>query len=320
MCAGTFSPAASPRSTSRTFELARHETPDLRDRVEAVALRSLLGMLRLSGRNGGAWAGRELGHWVSRWVPIRREVALTNLRDSFPEKSDAECRAIYRRMCGMLGMTLAEFARFSNEEPQALAAGIQVQNIEAVDRALSGGRGALLVTAHFGNWEVLGGALAVRGYPMTAVAARQRNPLVEDLFNRYRQNVGLVSINVDKNLKPLLHALRDGACVATLADQDGGPQGFFLPFLGRVASVQGGLFRLLARKGIPMVTGFSIREENKWRGELQEPEFPHPSEDPEAEARRLAAVYTGRVESYVRRYPDHWFWLHRRWRTRPPSS
>ena len=76
------------------------------------------------------------------------------------------------------------------------------------------------------------------------------------------------------------------ACVATLADQDGGPQGFFLPFLGRVASVQAGLFRLLARKGIPMVTGFSIREGDKWRAEIQEPEFPHPSDDPETEARR----------------------------------
>ncbi|HET9232850.1 MAG TPA: lysophospholipid acyltransferase family protein [Candidatus Eisenbacteria bacterium] len=295
--------------------MARHETPDLQDRVEAVALTLLLGTLRLPG---GQWAGRQLGRFVSRWVPIRREVALINLRASFPEKSETECRAIYGRMCELLGITLAEFARFS--KPHALTRRITIENVEAVDRALRAGKGALLVTAHFGNWEVLGGAVAARGYPMTAVGARQRNPLVEELFNRYRQNVGMVSINVDKNLKPLLQALHEGACVATLADQDGGPDGFFLPFLGRTASVQGGLFRLLARKGIPMVTGFSIREGDRWRGELQDPEFPEPSEDTEREAARLAAVYAGRVESYVRRYPDHWFWLHRRWRTRPPSG
>ena len=264
--------------------------------------------------------GRQLGLAVSRCVPIRREVALENIRASFPEKSDAECRAIYRGMCETLGITLAEFARFPREDAQGIIPWIYPENVEAIDRALGAGKGALLLTAHFGNWEVLGGSLAARGYPMTALGARQRNPLVEDLFNRYRQHIGLVSINTDKSLKPLLKALRQGACVATLADQDGGPNGFFLPFLGRTASVQGGLFRLLARKGIPMVTGFSMRQGDGWRAELQDPEFSEPGLDPEREARRLASVYSARVESYVRRYPDHWLWLHRRWRTRPASE
>jgi len=221
-------------------------------------------------------------------------------------------------MCETMGITLAEFARFGGSRDEPLSSWIRVDNLSAVDRALAPGKGALLVTAHFGNWEALAGALAERGYSMTAVGARQRNPLVERLFTAYRQNAGVASINVGKSLRPLLKALQDGACVATLADQDGGPQGFFLPFLGRPASVQAGLFRLLARRGTPMVTGFAVRDGEGWRGELQEPEFPRSDTDPEAEARRLAAVYSSRVEAYVRRYPDHWFWLHRRWRTRPP--
>ena len=256
---------------------------------------------------------------MSEWVPIRREVALANLAAAFPERSAAERRDIYRRMCELMGMTLAEFARFGRSHPEPFSSRITMGDVSMVDRALAPGKGALLVTAHFGNWEVMAAGMAEHGYPMTAVAARQRNPLVERLFNDYRRNARISSINVGKSLKPLLKALQDGACVATLADQDGGPDGFFLPFLGRPASVQAGLFRLLARIGTPMVTGFAVRENDHWRAELHEPEFPRPGGDPEEEARRLAAVYSARVEEYVRRYPDHWFWLHRRWRTRPPS-
>ncbi len=299
--------------------MARHEVPDFQDRVEAAAFRAVLFALRAPGRTRGRRAGRALGRCVSRWVPVRREVALANLAAAFPEKSDAERRDIYRRMSETMGITLAEFARFGGRRDEPLSSWIRVENLNAVDRALAAGEGALLVTAHFGNWEILGGALAEHGYPMTALAARQRNPLVERLFTAYRENVGMASITVGKSFRPLLKALQKGACVATLADQDGGPHGFFLPFLGRPASVQAGLFRLLARRGTPMVTGFAIRDGEGWRAEIQEPEFPRSGVDPETEAQRLAAVYSSRVEDYVRRYPDHWFWLHRRWRTRPPS-
>jgi Kdo2-lipid IVA lauroyltransferase/acyltransferase len=300
--------------------MARHLVPDRRDRTEAVAFHLLLQALRLFSPSGGRRAGRFLGRCVARWVPVRRDVALANLRASFPERTEAERRAIYRGMCENMGVTLAEFARFGAARPEPVSSWVRMENAEAVERALQAGRGALLVTAHFGNWEALGVAMAARGYPMTALVARQRNPLVESLFTAYRGRVGLPSINVGNSLKPLLRVLREGSCVATLADQDGGPHGFFLPFLGRPASVQSGLFSLLARKGTPMVTGFAIREGDGWRGEIQDPVFPIADGDPETEARRLAAIYIQRVETYVRRHPDHWFWLHRRWRTQPPLA
>ena len=261
-----------------------------------------------------------LGACVSRWVPIRRDVALANLRAAFPERTESECRDIYRRMCETMGITLAEFARFGGSQNQSMSRRFPIENISAIDRALKAGKGVFLVTAHFGNWEMMAGVLAEHGYPMTAVTARQRNPLVERLFTRYRENVGIASLNVGKSLRPLVRALEDGACVATVADQDGGPRGFFIPFFGRPASVQAGVFRLMARRGTPMVTGFSIRENGGWWGEIQDPEFPRPGADPEEEARRLATIYSARVEDYVRRYPDHWFWLHRRWRSRPPAE
>jgi KDO2-lipid IV(A) lauroyltransferase len=131
------------------------------------------------------------------------------------------------------------------------------------------------------------------------------------------------ALTVRGGLRPLVRTLREGRLVASLADQDGGPDGIFLPFLGRVASVQAGLFRLAARLGTPLVIGFCWWEDGRWRGRLDPPVFPGAAAGPsavEAEARRLAARYTARVEEEVRRRPDHWFWVHRRWRTRPPEG
>jgi KDO2-lipid IV(A) lauroyltransferase len=303
--------------------MARHETPDFRDRLEYAGLASLLAAFRLGSRDAARHGGERLGRFVDRVIPLRREVALANLHAAFPEMSEAERRAVYRRMLENLGVMLAEFARFNRRTPDPPSLSMRVDNPDAFAAARDAGRGALLLTAHFGNWEGLGAMARELGYPVTVLGARQRNPLVEDLFTRYRGRMGLAAITVGKSLKPILKALNSGAFVATLADQDGGPGGFFIDFLGRRASVQPGLFRLIARRGTPLVTGFSWREGDGWRGAFQEPIWPRVAsteKEAETEALRLAAIYTARVEEYVRRHPDHWFWVHRRWRTRPPGE
>jgi KDO2-lipid IV(A) lauroyltransferase len=303
--------------------MARHETPDLKDRLEYGALVALLAAMRApSARRGRGW-GRALGRFAARSVPLRREVALENLRAAFPELDPGARAAVYAAMLENLGEVLGGFARFGKGRPEPITDTIRVANPEAFAEAHRAGRGAVLLTAHYGNWEAFGAAIAACGYPVTVLGGRQRNPLVESLFARYRGRMGLGTLTVGKSLKPLVKTLREGSFVASLADQDGGPGGFFLDFLGRKASVQPGLFRLLARSGVPMVTGFAVRDGEGWRGELQSPVWPARARDEasvEGEARRLAALYTLRVEQYVRARPDHWFWVHRRWRTRPPEE
>jgi KDO2-lipid IV(A) lauroyltransferase len=295
----------------------------MRDRVEHAALRSLLGALRVPDLRGGQRLGERLGRGVDTVSRVRRAQALDNLRHAFPELPEAERREILRRMWVGLGRTAAEFARFDQRRPFDIRDLMDLENAGAFAQARERGKGALLLTAHFGNWEVLGAAVSASGYPVTVLGARQRNPLVEDLLARYRARVGLPGITVGESLRPLVRAFRNGAFVATLADQDGGRHGFFVDFLGRPASVQAGLFRLIARRGVPLVTGFAVRDGARWRGEFQAPEWPRPvsgEAQADAEALRLARVYTARVETYVRRHPDHWFWLHRRWKTRPPAA
>jgi KDO2-lipid IV(A) lauroyltransferase len=301
--------------------MARHDVPDLRDRIEYALFAGLLAVLRASSVAGSRRRGRWVGRFVDGIVPLRRRVALDNLGRAFPDRDERWCRDVYRGMCETMGMTLAEFARF--QSPGPLADMITIENAGAVAAALEGGRGAILLGAHLGNWEVMGAGLAEMGYPVTVLGARQRNPLVEDAFDRLRGQRSVRSITVGKSLRPIVEALRAGRCVATLADQDGGSEGFFLDFLGRPASVQPGIFRLAARSGVPLVTGFAVRDGAGQRGEMQDPLWPEAARAPEAveaEARRLAGIYTERVAAAVRRHPDHWLWVHRRWRTRPPQE
>jgi KDO2-lipid IV(A) lauroyltransferase len=155
------------------------------------------------------------------------------------------------------------------------------------------------------------------------LGARQRNPLVERMFSEYRARLGVEAVSVRSGLRPVVRALKRGRVVASLADQDGGRDGYFIDFFGRPASVQPGLFRLAARLGVPVVAGFALRTEDGWRGEIHPPWRPAPAEGEKAverEARKLAVAFTRLVEEYVRRRPDHWFWVHRRWKTRPPGE
>lgn len=301
--------------------MARHAVPDLRDRTEYALFRGLLAVLRSGSLAASRGRGRALGRFAAWAAALRRDVALDNLKQAFPEHDDAWRRDVYRDMCVAMGTTLAEFARF--DRPGPMADMIAYDRPAVITDALKQGRGVLLVSAHFGNWEAMGAGLAERGFPVTALGARQRNPLVEDALNRLREARSVRSIAVGKSLRPIVQALRRGRCVATLADQDGGPDGFFLNFLGRPASVQSGIFRLAARAGVPIVTGAAVRTVEGLRGEIHDPLWPEAVRDPEAvdaEARRLAAAYTERVERIVRRHPEQWWWVHRRWRTRPQPA
>jgi len=295
-------------------------TPRLRDRLEYAALAAGLAALRAPGRRAGLRLGEALGACVARVAPVRRDVALDNLRQALPGLDPEQRLTVYRALSRNLGRVLADFARLSVMEASAARNLVQFEDLSVLERHRGG---ALLLTAHYGNWEALAAALAARGFPLTVLGARQRNPLVEDLFSRYRSRMGLEAVSVSQGLRPVVRSLKEGRLVATLADQDGGPEGFFLPFLGRPASVQAGVFRLAVRTGVPVFTGFCYRDGDVWRAETQEPLLPQAGDSPEAreaEARRLAAAYTKRVEDYVRRRPDHWFWVHRRWHTRPQRA
>jgi len=259
---------------------------------------------------------------MSRFVPLRRGVALANLLAAFPDSTEKQRRAIYRSMCRSLGVVISDFARWPLMSASDFVEYVDIEGMENLERVRDRAGGTLMLTGHFGNWELTSAVVASLGIPVTVLGARHRNPVVERLFTDYRIASGVSELTLRQGLKPLVETLRRGDVVGSLADQDGGADGFFVDFLGRPASVQAGLFRLAARMKVPVLTCFTMRAGTRWRM-VCEPPFELEGIDPdrpEDVARGLATAYTRRLEARVREHPDHWFWVHRRWKTRPPGE
>ncbi len=266
--------------------------------------------------------GRGLGVLSWTLIPFRKRVVLENLTATFGDGLDQEAiTRLGRAFYAQLGTTLLEFCGYWRLGPDRVREVVEIEGREHLDAALSAGKGALMVSAHFGNWELLGAWVATEVQPVRFLVKTQSNARVDRLQNRLRARAGVGVIRAGPSVKEMIRTLREGGVVGLLGDQDGGPGGLFLPFLGRPASVFRGTGQLAWRLGCPVITGFLVRrEDGRHRLIAQPPLVIDPGWDEETAVARITEEYTQRVEAMVRRYPDHYFWVHRRWKTRPPQE
>ena len=263
-------------------------------------------------------AGAALGELAYR-AGIRRRVAEGNLAQAFPERTPGERDTILRAHYRELGRIALEYPRLAElaraPRGEALA---EIRGVEHLERARSAGRGAELLSGHYGNNELLGAAVG-QLHPVDFVVRPLSNPGVEAWIAAQRARAGLGSLSADTGTRAAYRALRDNRWVAMLADQDARRHGVFVPFLGRPASTALGPARIALATGAPIIMGFG------WRGadgrhtlEVDPPLDAGDPRDPRA-AERLTALHVARLEQRVRERPECWFWLHRRWKTAPPA-
>jgi len=266
--------------------------------------------------------GRGLGLFCWTCAPFRKQVVLANLRAAFgDERSEAEIRALGRAFYAQLGTTLLEFCGYWRLRPDQVRDLVIADGAEHLDAAVAGGRGALLVSGHFGNWELLGAWLAARGHTVRFLVKTQSNRRVDHLQNEVRARAGVGIIRSGPSVKEMVRALRDGGLIGLLGDQDAGPGGVFLDFLGRPASVFRGTAQLAWKLRVPVVTGFLVRQpDGRHRLVAGPPITVDPDWDEEEAVLQITREHTQRLAAMVRRHPDHYFWVHRRWKTRPPEE
>jgi KDO2-lipid IV(A) lauroyltransferase len=263
-----------------------------------------------------------------------RLVAAENIRHAFPEKSDAEIarlvRDCYQHFCGMLVEIVLLPRKFRVTNWRSFA-GATTPNLGPAVREFLTDKPVLIVTGHFGNWELAGYAFGAFGFRTYAIARVLDNPHLERFLKRFRQATGQTIIAKKDDFDRLTAVLSAGGKVATLADQDAGPRGVFVNFFGRPASTHKAVALMalefgspLAVVGVPRTALDRVSIDGKWR-----PGYRIICEeviDPAEYAGRPDAVtaltqrYTAALERLIRRHPEQYFWLHRRWKSQPAAK
>jgi KDO2-lipid IV(A) lauroyltransferase len=295
---------------------------DLRYRLQYLALRSMMEAAGLLPRRLAHAAGLLLGEFVYRVLRVRRRVVEENLELTIGRTLDrARIDAIARGVYHHLGRTLLEYGRFRRLTRARLDEWVEVHGFERVVEAHALGRGVILVTGHFGNWELMGAAVSMRGYPVHFLAKEQRNPYVDRYMNMSRGHLGVGLVHPGPELRRVYRRLREGEIVGMLFDQDAGPAGVFIDVLGRVASVQPGAAVFAQRTGAPIIPGSIVRlADGRHRVDFEEPIHPDRGAPREAEILRLVRLSSRSLERVILSHPEQYYWVHRRWKTRPAAE
>jgi len=262
--------------------------------------------------------GRGLGTGAHAVLGEARRLALVQLGVAFPTLPlDARARLV-RATFVHAGESFAELALWPKlvRRPDY----VRVEQLAVLDDALHAGRGAIAVTGHTGNWELLAATVAARGYPVTVVARRVNDRRFDALVNRFRRSVGLEVLVRDapQFLAGVRDALARNRIVAMLIDQDTRGAGVFVPFFGRLAHTPPGAALLALRARVPLVTVFIERRPGGGHLVRFAP-VAVPAERGRAAVVGLTAALTTAIEAQIRRAPAEWVWWHERWRRTPPA-
>lgn len=287
---------------------------DWRHRLEYAAVRMFGAGCNVVPERLAQSGGALFGWLAARAGRPRWGVVTEQLRLAFPEAGDAWRRDVARRCYAHFGAEAMAMLRLSRLGVEGVRARTEVVGREVLEAAAAHSAGAVLVTGHVGNWEICGAAIVAAGLPMDVIAARQRNPYVDRYVTRCRANLGMEVIPRDQARRRVVETLRTGKSVGVVGDQDARDAGIFVDFFGRPAATARGPAVLARRARSLMGTAFVVRlpgRRLRYRLELE-------MLDPGAGADAITQACASRLEAQIRKHPEQYFWMHRRWKTAPP--
>ena len=265
--------------------------------------------------------GELVGRAAYRLDARHREVTLSNLRGSDMGLSERDVVRVAKDCFAHFGGLAFTMPLLLFMDAGELLRRVRFSGIEVWDAAARGGKGFIGLTGHYGNWEAMALALSASGRPLTVIGRRVGNPFLDARLRALRARFGNVAIDKDGALKEAVHALRRGMAVGFLLDQDARSNGVFANFLGRPASTWPTAAALALRFGLPVVPVYGRPcQDGTIMVEVEAPLAINPSGDSAVDVLDATQLMSDALERHVRRHPHHWFWMHRRFKTRPTNE
>jgi KDO2-lipid IV(A) lauroyltransferase len=286
-------------------------------------MRALGWILRAVPRRWLAALGAALG-WLVWALAIRRRVVLENLRLAFPEKGEAERRDIARRTYRNLGQMIPDFLRVPFLPREELERIFVYEGWDRLEAALASGRGVIACTAHFGNFDLLAAAHTLRGVPVTMITRPMGKSGANDLWRAIRRRSGVEDLVVTRGstLAAAARAVRSGRVLGYVIDQNQQLRHAIFPtFFGVPAATAPTPAVLATRSGAVVMFVLSVPlGDGRHKVILEGPLEPPDTGDRERDTLAFMQDLNDRLERWIRVYPDRWYWLHRRWKTRPAGE
>ncbi len=247
----------------------------------------------------------------------QRDKACKHLEQSL-EIGQPIARRLVRRSFQNMGKNLMEFMQLPRMSVETLHQLVAFEGREHIDKVLAQGRGAIILTAHFGNWELLGASILAHGYTIRGITRQLRSRRLDAIVSSYREKVGWQGIDRDRAVREVLRCLNRNELIAILADVDTRTRGIFVDFFGRPAYTPYGPVAFALKTGAAILPTFIVRQPDDSHRAIVEAPLPLQQgggreEDLLVNTQRFTKI----IESYIRRYPEQWIWMHERWKTQP---
>ena len=260
----------------------------------------------------GGWLGT-LAFWLA---PQHRELACNHLRCSLTLSDERRVRTIAKQCFQHLGKTVVEFMQFPRLDSAQIQRYVTFEGVEHVEQALAQGKGAIILTGHFGNWELLAASISATVAPLTPIVRELRSPRLNALVSRYRQKAGYATIDRDTGIRQALQCLRRNELLGIVADVDTTVSGVFVDFFGRRAYTPYSPVAIALKTGATILPTFIIRQpDGSHRAIIEPPLALKRTDTKEKDLVINTQKFTKIIESYIRQYPAQWIWMHRRWKT-----
>ncbi len=293
-------------------------------RLEELAVRFVFAAIGALPLKASMRFGKTFGWAIVKLFPKLSKTANRNLEIAFPKIDDSEKRRIVKGTFGSLGRQLGFISHFRNFKPEDIRELVEVIGKEEnFDPAHASDRGILFFTGHFGSWEVFNLLPQAFGYHINILVRRIDNPLVENYVDAIRTKFGSVTLGKKQAARKMFRILENGETLGILADLNvQKKEGVFVDFFGVPASTTTSIAKLALKTNAIILPAFAVWDEakSKYVVYLEPPIKYEKTGSQQDDIEEITQKITKTVEEFVRKYPEQWLWIHKRWNTRPEGE